>query len=61
MDILNIRINKNRQLTVKNSPECTCFDLLALAVGLVTEISHQTGKSHNKVLKDIKRNIKKQG
>lgn len=59
MDILKIVIDKDRNLDVKNSPECTRMDLLALACCLVVELSQQTGKSNSKVLRDIGRALKK--
>lgn len=58
MDILNIKIDKNRNLDFKNSPECTVGDLLSLAGCLIAEITNQTGKSTKSVLNDIKRAMK---
>lgn len=59
MDILNIRIDKDRNLDVKNSPECKIVDLMSLVICLIVEISKQTGKPKSKVIRDTKRLYKK--
>lgn len=58
MDILKIVVDKDRKLDVKNSPQCTCKDLLALAGCLVAELTNQTGKPTKAILRDIKRMLK---
>lgn len=55
MDILKIVIDKDRNLDVKNSPECKIIDLMSLVIVIIVEISHQTGKSISKVVRDTKR------
>ena len=55
MDILKIVVDKDRNLDVKNSPECKIIDLMSLVIAIVVEISRQSGKSINRVARDIKR------
>ena len=58
MNIIEIVVDKDRKLEVKNSPQCTVGDLIGLAGCLIAEICNQTGKSTKTVLKDLTRAMK---
>ncbi len=58
MNILEIIVDENRNLKVKNSPKCKVADLIGLAGCIISEIVNQTGKSTRVVFKDLKRAMK---
>lgn len=59
MNLLEIIVDKDRNLEVKNSPKCTVGDLMCFVGCFISEISNQTGKSTKTVFKELKRLMKK--
>ena len=55
MNLLEIIVDKDKNLKVKNSSDATVGDLMGLVGSLLAEIANQTKKPINAIYKDLKR------
>ena len=58
MNLLEIIVDKDKNLKVKNSSDATVGDLMGLVGSLLAEIANQTKKPINAIYKDLKRLMK---